>query len=337
MTKFEDLFKEIDVPIVYFKINKRNNPVIISANKSFVKKFTNCGEYDNLKGKYLNNLIVPIDKKEQSKKLDERTLDGLKNNKIIERKTPDGVRRFSYSSISYDENKGFAIYIDITDKIQTKEHVQVLNRILRHNLRNKITVISGLNNIINQETTNKDIENYTEKIDKAATSLENLTSEAKIIDKVLKDDVDLYVLNLKTQIEYALDNVDLDTSCVNIDIDTHTKIKAGGKLHVVIESLIDNAIRYNNSDVPCVDIYTNNINGKYTELCIKDNGPGIPKTESEIITENKEITELKHGSGLGLWLTKWIIEKYRGEINIENENRCGSNVKLKLLKYNNKI
>lgn len=333
MNEFENLFKEIQVPIVYFELDEESNPIIISANKSFVNKFTEYKNYTNLKSKYLNNLIVPTNKKEKSKNLDKRTLQGLKNENIVERKTPEGIKRFSYYSISHNENKGFAIYIDITDKIQSKEHVQVLNRILRHNLRNKITVISGLNNIINKETNNSDIQNYTEKIDKASTSLERLTSEAKIIDDVLKNDVELYVLNLKTQVEYALDNIDLDTSCVNIDINTNLKIKAGGKLHHVIESVIDNAIRYNNSSNPQVDIYVSNISDKYIELCIRDNGPGIPKSELDIITKNKKITELTHGSGLGLWLTKWITEKYRGEISVDNKNCCGSNVRLKLLKY----
>lgn len=335
MNEFKKLFNDVPTPIVKFKIKKENEPIIISANESFVDKFTK-NENQELSGMKLNDLIVPENKKEQSKKFDKRTYNGDMNIDIVERVTPEGIRRFAYRSVSYNNNKGFAMYTDISEDIQRSEHIKVLNRILRHNLRNELNVITGLNNIIKEETRNKDIESYCEKIDICTSGLTQLTEEARVIDEIINNTRELSVLNLETQVKFALDECarNLDTSCVNTDIDSDICVKVGDKLHSVLESVIDNAIRYNNADQPKVKLYTNNINKKWVEICIQDNGPGIPKSERNIINRDKEISELNHGSGLGLWLTKWIIEKYRGKVQIETNKLGGSTVKIKLLRHN---
>lgn len=116
-------------------------------------------------------------------------------------------------------------------------------------------------------------------------------------------------------------------------MDKDITVKAGDELYSIFESIIDNAIRYNNSKDPKVEIYTRN-RDKYIEICIKDNGPGIPRDERNIVNKNTKISKLHHSSGLVLWLAKWLIEKYRGEITIDDDEYCGSTVKLKLLKYN---
>lgn len=334
MNKFRKLFNEINIPIVNFELIN-NEPIIIYTNDAFANKFTTHNNKSKLKGKKLNNIIVPNNKIYESEYFDKRTKEGLDNKEIIERLTPNGVCRFAYCSISYDKNKSFAIYNDITEKIQKENHVKILNRILRHNLRNELTVISGLTDIIHKETNNSTIEDYTEKIQKSTSSLERLTEESKTLNKVLKDTNELKALNLKTQLNYAIDKCssDFNISNINVNIDSNITVKSGDKLYIVLESLIDNALRYNNSSEPQVDIYVNDIDEKYIELCILDNGPGIPDTEINLINKNIEISDLNHSNGLGLWLTKWVIESYNGSVNINKYNCCGTNVKIKLLKY----
>jgi len=309
MSKFNDLFNKYPQPIVNFEMIDNKTPIIICVNRAFLNKFSNKDSKEQLVGTDLNKLIVPENKKEQSKKFDKRTFNGLNNNSVIERVTPNGVRRFVYTSISYNENKGFAIYKDITDNIQSEEHIRVLNRIIRHNLRNKLNIINARAEMINEKSNSECIKSYTEDIMNTSKGLENLTNEAKTIDNILGDDTNIFALNLKTQVDNALKNCskNLNTAIIKTSIDPDITVKSGEKLHKIIESIVDNAIRYNTSKKPEVKIYTKNTS-KYVVLCIEDNGPGIPRYELDIINQNKEITELNHGSGLGLWLTKWAIE-----------------------------
>jgi signal transduction histidine kinase len=43
-------------------------------------------------------------------------------------------------------------------------------------------------------------------------------------------------------------------------------------------------------------------------VTVEDDGPGIPAEEVEVLDREVE-TALQHGSGLGLWIVKWVIER----------------------------
>ena len=64
---------------------------------------------------------------------------------------------------------------------------------------------------------------------------------------------------------------------------------------------------------PYTEINLNQTNGA-VEVEIADNGPGIDPVEWEVVTREREVTQLSHGSGLGLWLVTWLIEDYAGEL-----------------------
>ncbi|MCU4925783.1 hypothetical protein OB905_07270 [Halobacteria archaeon AArc-dxtr1] len=49
-----------------------------------------------------------------------------------------------------------------------------------------------------------------------------------------------------------------------------------------------------------------------------------------MITGDDEITELRHGSGLGLWLVKWTVETFGGELSFVRSRAGGSRVQIRL-------
>jgi C4-dicarboxylate-specific signal transduction histidine kinase len=71
---------------------------------------------------------------------------------------------------------------------------------------------------------------------------------------------------------------------------------------------------------------------KYVEVVLKDNAGGIKKDILKNIFEPFVSTKSSSGIGLGLFLTKKIIEEYNGSIDIQSSHNTTS-VKVKLLKY----
>jgi signal transduction histidine kinase len=51
-------------------------------------------------------------------------------------------------------------------------------------------------------------------------------------------------------------------------------------------------------------------------VTVSDNGPSIPRHELEVI-EQREETDLAHGSGIGLWLIYWATSAVRGDVSFE--------------------
>ena len=61
---------------------------------------------------------------------------------------------------------------------------------------------------------------------------------------------------------------------------------------------------------------------------ISDNGPPIPEIEIDILDDEEAASNTYHGSGLGLWVTKWCVESLGGRLEFEQEDPRGNSVTL---------
>lgn len=99
------------------------------------------------------------------------------------------------------------------------------------------------------------------------------------------------------------------------------------KIFQVITNLLDNAMRYTKSgDTIKISTY-NDTNNLYIKIA--DTGVGIAKEHINHIFDrfykvDQARTRGKHGTGLGLFIVKAIIEKHHGEIKVESEQGNGT-------------
>jgi signal transduction histidine kinase len=108
-------------------------------------------------------------------------------------------------------------------------------------------------------------------------------------------------------------------------------VSAAPKLSVAIDNIVQNAVEHNDADAPRVEITIRPATAEteYVELTVADNGPGIPEQEREVLLKGKE-TDLRHGSGLGLWIVKWVVTRSGGRIDFDKNDSRGSRVTLVL-------
>lgn len=104
-----------------------------------------------------------------------------------------------------------------------------------------------------------------------------------------------------------------------------------GEIRQVLINLINNAI----DAVPSqgridVEAASAALNGKpVVEIIIHDNGSGISPKEREHLFQPFFSTKGAHGTGLGLWVSKGIIEKHGGSLRLSSENnRTSARIKL---------
>jgi signal transduction histidine kinase len=89
-----------------------------------------------------------------------------------------------------------------------------------------------------------------------------------------------------------------------------------------IEQLVENAIEHSEGTPPRVEI-TASVNETGVELVIADNGPGIPRTELDVIESGTE-EDLAHASSFGLWGASWAIQTVGGEVQFEPSHLGGT-------------
>lgn len=90
-----------------------------------------------------------------------------------------------------------------------------------------------------------------------------------------------------------------------------------------------NAVVHNNSDTP--EVYVNlSIDRSWGVLCIRDNGPGIPEFDKDVLESGGAIETLSHGSGLGLWLVYWTVTHSNGHIHVDECEPAGTEITIYL-------
>jgi signal transduction histidine kinase len=100
------------------------------------------------------------------------------------------------------------------------------------------------------------------------------------------------------------------------------------RLQQVIDNVVNNSYKYANSGTP-IDI-TFEIRDHYLEVDILDYGPGVPEEELPLIF-NKffrgSLAVSQNGAGLGLYISRYMMQKMQGEIVCSNRQN-GFTVKL---------
>jgi signal transduction histidine kinase len=118
---------------------------------------------------------------------------------------------------------------------------------------------------------------------------------------------------------------------MKIDDNLSQILTVANQVKIVIENLIDNAIRYAKPKDGRKGLIEISLHKKENNIQfeIKDNGLGIPKEDQKFIFQkffrSQNVRETQpYGSGLGLFITKSIITRLGGKIGFESEEGKGT-------------
>jgi PAS domain S-box-containing protein len=330
------LIEHIGDAVVEFELIE-GKPVVREVNRAFVDVFG----YDRaaIVDASLNEFIVPEWLSEEARVLDERTASGEVNYRRVQRETAEGLREFLYRGVPSDGTgdriDGFAVYTDLTEVTRKQRRLQVLNRVLRHNLRNAVNSIAGNTELLrDRQESGTEAARLTAAIESSASDLENLVKEATAIQRTLNTDlrgdhtVDCVPLLWETVGTFR-DRYPAAT--IRTDLPERTVVRATDRLRTAVEALVENAIVHNPADHPTVEVRIESVDGEgWVDIVVADDAPAIPASEREVITGEADITPTRHGSGLGLWLVKWTVDGFGGELAFGTSDLGGNGVRLRL-------
>lgn len=118
--------------------------------------------------------------------------------------------------------------------------------------------------------------------------------------------------------------------------DQYTILADEARLKLLFRNLIKNAIEHADQSMPVVEVILDSGEND-VEILIKDNGPGIAKEHLAAITEpfyriDQARTHKSGGYGLGLYLSKSIVDAHQGMLKISSEVSAGTQVFISLPK-----
>lgn len=107
------------------------------------------------------------------------------------------------------------------------------------------------------------------------------------------------------------------------------------RLIQVITNIIENAVKYSDED-KSINLSLED-DKKYYSLCIADQGRGIPEKDLRRISREfyKGRNSIEEGMGLGLYLTKLIVDGHKGLLKISSSTSMGTKIFVLIPKLEN--
>lgn len=215
------------------------------------------------------------------------------------------------------------VFHDVGEYLGQQQRLDVLNRVLRHDVRTETNLIHGYADRLNADPSD---ERALAVVKESATRILELSEQTRtaseLFDPVSEPSppmpfdeiVETVAAELREEFPHATVSVDDDLPATAVP----------ALVTVIAENLCSNAVRHNDADSPSVWIH-GAVDGDWTELVVADNGPGIDEGEYDVLQRGTE-TPLKHGSGIGLWMVKWGIDHIGGNIEFDRREPRGTRV-----------
>jgi two-component system, OmpR family, sensor histidine kinase VicK len=224
----------------------------------------------------------------------------------------------------YEELRDVYKELEIRDEAQ-KEFIAIA----AHELRNPIQPILGISEILHSKMDYSKNNEYLDVIVRNARKLHKLAEDVLNVTKIEKQSFKLnkerfsikeLILNAIQECYNQIDgidgNIDILYNPLDKEFDTISINGDKGKLSQVITNLIINAINFIKKENGLITI-TGEREDNQILLSIKDNGTGI-STEIFPNIFSKYVSKSNMGTGLGLYISKNIIEAHGGKIWAKN-------------------
>ena len=213
---------------------------------------------------------------------------------------------------------------------------------MSHEIRTPLNSILGMAQIMSEDDLSKEQQNYMSIIQRAGKDLLSLinnildlskieSGELKLdreefsIDDILNNSIDLLTINARNKgLELYSD---INPTVPDFVIGDPTRLKQ------ILINLVTNAVKYTengNVSVNCTFEPKSNL----LSIEVKDTGRGIPKDKMDYLFKNffqvNPLMDKNKGFGLGLAITKNLIDLMKGEIKIESKQNEGSSFTIEI-------
>ena len=328
--RFSYLFENLADPVAEVEYVD-GEPLVRAANGAFLRTFGVGG--DGLDGRHVYDVIEVTEAADvDPTELVERVRDGEAVSAALRARTVEGVRDFRFRAVPYEVDgtrRAFGILADVTEQRRRRRRLEVLNRVLRHNVRNQLTVAKGSAEMVARsegvDPTDAD------RLRDALGEIGTLSEKARTLERVLSGtaagpgDPDRVVREVVDDRRAAHPHATVEYDGTAADV----SVPAVEHLRPVLDELLENAVEHGDAE-PWVRVATGTTRaGDGVAVVVEDDGPGIPEDERAVVAGETEITQLSHATGLGLWTATMVVDSMGGEVRFDSSGQ-GSRIVVEL-------
>lgn len=315
-TRFRALFEHTDDAVAEVEFAD-GEPIIRAVNPAFAELFG--VDSARVRGKPLpecvsgtshpDDWMVPDDEPDRTR-LQQGSVTG---------QTVEGPRQLYCRVVPTTADRALAIYTDPAGRQRREQRHQVLHRVLRHNLRNKLVPLLDGTETLSTELSG-DLGEQASLMAMAASELAELSEMAGKMEYVMDSAATTESrTDLVAIVRSVLEAYD-DTATVDLSIEASEAmvVAADDRLETALAQLVENGVKHTDGEAALsVTVRREQAKGVVE---ISDDGPGLPENERAVLFGDEPITQLRHSTGLGLWLTKWILGCHGGDLSYDRRD-----------------
>ena len=239
-----------------------------------------------------------------------------------------------------DPIEAVGVVHDVTDRKEyerrletTNERLDVLHRVARHDIRNRMNVVLGCASELRYALdANPATSRMLDRIEEAARELLEISTQLRDADRVVASDADREPIDVASLVrdlaaEFASEDPSVEWYTAVPD---SLRVCATPALAVAVMNVLENAVEHNVGDRRRVAVIVSERDDDRIEVRVVDDGPGLPAVERELLVGDREPTQVAHSSGLGLWITRWIVGNAGGGLDVYDGRNGGTVVTIDL-------
>ncbi|WP_424015922.1 PAS domain-containing protein [Halorubrum xinjiangense] len=221
--------------------------------------------------------------------------------------------------------------MDITERKIRERRLEVMTRVLNHNLRNKMNLITGYADLLRGDADEETRRRSLDVITKTSADLTGIAGAVRTVEETLSvaatdASVDLReeLIELRNRIRSRYPDAEVTLSLPEGDDPVDVTVVG---LPVAVEEAVENAVKHNDAAAPKVEVRVERPRPGWIAVEIADDGPGIPDHETTVLEAGE--TSLTHADRLGIWLMYWVVGKAGGEFDVDTDEN-GTTIRLEV-------
>jgi PAS domain S-box-containing protein len=219
---------------------------------------------------------------------------------------------------------------DIADRRDREQWLRVVDRTLRHDLRNKLNVIRGKAETISREGSHS-VRDHARTVVEQSDGIVSTADKTRIVNEIIQRRSEPETFDLTATVVRAVRSAarQFPEASITFDPPETVVVTALPRAETAVEELIENAIEHTDRDRPevSVSLVTETDTARVE---VADHGPGLPEVERRVLTGRDDIDQLNHSRGLGLWLAYWTARHSNGRLLFMENDPRGTVVALEL-------
>jgi len=214
---------------------------------------------------------------------------------------------------------------------KTNEELDRFVYIASHDLRAPLSSVLGLLQVAEMSTDPKELAQCLQMIEERIVTLNGFIRDIIDYSRNTRLEVSNEPIRLRELIDSIIEGLKFFEKSQSInfkrdfadDMEIHLD---KGRLKIILNNLIANAIKYHDTSNDHAFIRINaQLLDRQLKIEVEDNGMGISEEYvGKIFNMFYRASEKSEGSGLGLYITKEMVEKLNGSIQVQSEEGVGS-------------